>query len=53
MKAVIIKEIGKVELINRHEQPMRLDYIKIKTVAPALNSITSFCGVCARLTDDP
>ncbi|MCJ1317753.1 hypothetical protein MMC15_003080 [Xylographa vitiligo] len=45
MKAVIIKEIGKVELITRHEQPMRLDYIKIKTVAPALNSITLFCGV--------
>jgi len=37
MKAVIIKEAGKVELVDIKEQSMRPDYFKIKTVAVAVN----------------
>lgn len=37
MKAVIIKEHGVAALADIKEQSMRPDYIKIKTVAVALN----------------
>ena len=37
MKAVIIKEAGKAEVAEVKEQAMRRDYIKVKTVAVALN----------------
>ena len=37
MKAVIIKETGKAELAEIEEQSMRPKYIKVKTVAVALN----------------
>jgi hypothetical protein len=37
MKAVIIKERGKAALVDIEEQSMRLDYIKIRTVAVAIN----------------
>jgi NADPH:quinone reductase-like Zn-dependent oxidoreductase len=37
MKAVIIKEYGTAALADIKEQSMRPDYIKIKTVAVALN----------------
>jgi NADPH:quinone reductase-like Zn-dependent oxidoreductase len=38
MKAVIIKELGVATLTDIKEQSMRPDYIKIKTVAVAVNS---------------
>ena len=41
MKAVIIKEVGKAELVDIKRQSMRPDYIKIKTVAVAVNPSTS------------
>jgi NADPH:quinone reductase-like Zn-dependent oxidoreductase len=37
MKAVIIKELGVAALTNIKEQSMRPDYIKVKTVAVAVN----------------
>ena len=37
MKAVIIKELGVAELTDIKEQSIRPDYIKIKTVAVAVN----------------
>ncbi|TVY60802.1 Protein TOXD, partial [Lachnellula suecica] len=37
MKAVIIKERGKASLVDIKEQAMRPDYIKVKTVAVAVN----------------
>ena len=40
MKAVIIKETGKAELVEIKEQSMRPKYIKVKTVAVALNPST-------------
>ena len=40
MKAVIIKETGKAELVDIKEQSMRPKYIKVKTVAVALNPST-------------
>jgi NADPH:quinone reductase-like Zn-dependent oxidoreductase len=40
MKSVIIKEVGKAELADIKEQSMRPDYIKVKTVAVALNPST-------------
>ena len=40
MKAVIIKETGKAELAEIKEQSMRPNYIKVKTVAVALNPST-------------
>ena len=40
MKAVIIKEAGKAELVEIKEQSMRPKYIKVKTVAVALNPST-------------
>ena len=40
MKAVIIKETGKAELAEIKEQSMRPKYIKVKTVAVALNPST-------------
>jgi NADPH:quinone reductase-like Zn-dependent oxidoreductase len=37
MKAVIIQERGKAALADIKEQSMRSDYVKIKTVAVAVN----------------
>ena len=37
MKAAIIKERGIAALANIEEQAIRLDYIKIRTVAIAIN----------------
>jgi NADPH:quinone reductase-like Zn-dependent oxidoreductase len=37
MKAVIIKELGVATLTDIKEQSMRPDYIKVKTVAVAVN----------------
>jgi hypothetical protein len=37
MKAVIIKERGKAELVEIAEQDMRHDYVKVKTVCVAIN----------------
>jgi len=37
MKAVIIKERGKAALVDIEEQSMRPDYIKIRSVAVAVN----------------
>lgn len=37
MKAAIIKERGVAALANIEEQAIRLDYIKIRTVAMAIN----------------
>jgi NADPH:quinone reductase-like Zn-dependent oxidoreductase len=37
MKAVIIKELSVATLTDIKEQSMRLDYIKVKTVAVAVN----------------
>lgn len=42
MKAVVIKEAGKAELVNIKEQSMRADYIKVKTVAVGVNPSTVF-----------
>ena len=40
MKAVIIQERGKAALADIKEQSMRADYVKIKTVAVAVNPST-------------
>lgn len=37
MKAVIVKEIGKAAVADVPEQSQRPDYVKIKTVAVAVN----------------
>ncbi|KAI9742876.1 MAG: hypothetical protein M1818_003605 [Claussenomyces sp. TS43310] len=37
MKAVIVKETGKADLVDIKEQSMRPDYVKVKTVAVAVN----------------
>lgn len=37
MKAVIIKEAGKASLEDVKEQQTRFDYVKVKTVAVAIN----------------
>ena len=37
MKAMVIKEAGKAELVEINEQSMHADYIKVKTVAVAVN----------------
>ena len=37
MKALIVKEAGKAELTDIKEQSMRSDYVKVKTVAVAVN----------------
>ncbi len=42
MKAVVIKEAGKAELVNIKEQSMRPDYVKVKTVAVSVNPSTIF-----------
>jgi hypothetical protein len=42
MKAVVIKEAGKAELVNIKEQSMRPDYVKVKTVAVGVNPSTIF-----------
>lgn len=42
MKAVIIKERGKAALVDIEEQSMRPDYIKIRTVAVAVNPSMNF-----------
>lgn len=48
MKAVIIKETGTAALADIKEQSMRPDYIRVKTVAVALNPTdfqhTDFAG---------
>lgn len=49
MKAVIIKETGKAELADVKEQSMRPKYIKVKTVAVALNPSTQ--GLLSCLLD--
>lgn len=46
MKSVIIKEVGKAELADIKEQSMRPDYIKVKTVAVALNPSTHELWKC-------
>lgn len=54
MKAVIIKELGKAELVEIKEQSMRPKYIKVKTVAVGLNPSTYSRAIeaSARLTDE-
>ena len=42
MKAVVITEDRKAEVVDVKEQSMRPDYIKIKTVAVAINPGTIF-----------
>ena len=37
MKAVVVKETRKAELVDIAEQSPRPDYVKIKTVAVAVN----------------
>lgn len=48
MKAVIIKETGKAELVDIKEQSMRPKYIKVKTVAVGLNPSTWELLTCPR-----
>jgi len=42
MKAVVVKEAGKAELVDIKEQSMRPDYVKVKTVAVSVNPSTIF-----------
>ena len=49
MKAVIIKAVGKAELAEIEEQHMRPNYIKVKTVAVALNPSIQTRKPCSRV----